>query len=409
MIRIVLFLTISLYAFQGDPYKNFAAESHGIIEKEGLGFVIAAHQTPDDSIVAIYSEGSILKFNTSGIQTATITFEQRITAAYFESDRFVVSRHGGDANTNNIARIKYDLSFDSSFGINGTTDTFRGNDRDVQFNTITKQNNLYYIGGSYTKNDITSPIVFRYTDNGSLDINFHASGNIVLNPFGSGKIDTILFLKNNVIVRNYRGLIEASTETITTLKSIRYPFSSNIEAYDDTSFFVCSNNTVYKYTDSLDLDTTFNNGLGSITFDTIATLFPNESNTYELTFIKKIGNYLICSGYTLKADGADNYNLIPYFVCYNISNPASPYLEPTFFNGGYFVGRETDYTFNSHSNTSTFITPNSVPYLFLANDRYLTCFSIGESFSRKISTQKSLLSRLTLEEAYGNFLPFLTR
>ena len=37
---------------------------NGIIEKEGLGFVIAAHQTPDDSIVAIYSEGSILKFNT---------------------------------------------------------------------------------------------------------------------------------------------------------------------------------------------------------------------------------------------------------------------------------------------------------------------------------------------------------
>lgn len=405
----LLFIFSGIHCSQSNPYKNFATNSHGIIEKEDLGFVIAAHQAPDDSIIAIYSQGSILKFNTSGIQTSILTLGQEITSAYFENDRFIVSLsyQNGGSTENKLVRVKYDLSLDSSFGNNGTTQVFTDRNNDIRFNTITKQNNLYYVGGDSSHNDIDNPIVFRYTNSGSLDLSFHEVGYTVLDSLGSGEVDTILFLKNNAIVKNYSGLIQASTQTITTLKSISQLFSSNIEAYDDTSFFVCYRNTVYKYTDSLVLDTTFNNGLGSITFDKIATLFPNESNTYPLTFIRKVGNYLICSGYTFKSDGGNNYNQIPYFVCYNISNPANPYLEPTFFNGGYFTGLTTDYPLCIHSNTSTFVTPNSVPYLFLTSDRYLTCFPLGEGFSKKISTENSLFSYLTLEEAYGNYTPFL--
>jgi hypothetical protein len=406
---LLLFCISNVASSQFNPYKQFAVESDGVFVQEGLGIVISAYQAPDNTIITLYSLGTIIKLNPSGQEISRIDLEQEITYAHFEDDRFVVTlwnRRGNPTDTNNITRIKYDLSFDDSFGENGISAIFKDNTLDVRFGMITKKNNFYYVGGDRSDGRNRSSLLVRYTDKGSLDFTFSETGYIVLGNVNHSRIYHALFFKDSLVLRTHKSFVKLSTGDFSVLSSKDGLSSSNIEQYDDTSFFVCNNNTIYKYTDSLDLDTSFNKGTGSITFDLIATLFPNESNTYRLTYIKKVGNHLIASGYTSVADGSDNYNYIPYIVCYNISDLNNPYLESTFLDKGYFSGSTSVYTFYFTSKTSVFITTNTIPYLFLASDRYLTCFPLSTQFSNLMFPKKTFSEYIMSKAAAGKIVPF---
>ena len=258
---LLLFCISNVTSSQFNPYKQFAVESDGVFVEEGLGIVISAYQAPDNTIITLYSLGTIIKLNPSGQEISRIDLEQEITYAHFEDNRFVVTlwnRRGNPTDTNNIARINYDLSLDDSFGENGISATFRDNTLNVRFGMITKKNNFYYVGGDYSDDGNRNALLARYRDNGSLDLTFSETGYIVLENLNHGRIYNALFFKDNLVLRTYRGFVKLSTEDFSVLSSKNRSSSSNIEQYDDTSFFVCNNNTIYKYTDSLDLDTSFN-------------------------------------------------------------------------------------------------------------------------------------------------------
>lgn len=351
----LLLIFFSLIGTQFDPYSNFAQVTNRLMATEKSANTCAdAHRLTDNTLI-LYVVGNdnptFLKLHHNGDILNKIICNVAYSPPYFptpqicwDDNQFIIPAID-NAGNGILQCYDYDFTLINSFGgnNNGTTTALDS----FLFTTVTKIGSYYYVGG--LKNGKST--IARFNLDGTLDTTFNSTdntGGYIVSDSLYGHVLNISYFSDTIIFITEHNILAAIPINSGTLNatppSIEIPpykigyqgLISNIEPYDNSSFFVATGPIIYKYTydsntHTLALDTSFNQ-TGSITFSKISTVLANSDNWYPIFSIKKVGNFLYAAGEYFTGD---SYH--PWITCYTISNTTFPYLEPSFFGQGYFT------------------------------------------------------------------------
>lgn len=406
-----------------DPYSSFP------LIVNDLGNAVELHQCTNNNMCIVYNNNTshqctvTLLDSTSKeiarIQSAPYSFTNILNGPHqisWGSSTFVIPLIHANDFYGILKRYNYtDFSLDASFGNNGTT-TFTINNHPIVFTTVLKKDNYYYVGG-FIHTDNYHPLLVRFDDNGNLDTTFNITntpGYTVVDTIGS--IAQMLFLEDTIILKLYVpnvfsfSLASISNQDFSLVADpiALDPVHSNIAPYNNSSFFICSSNTIQKYTDRLVLDTTFNN-TGSITFLDAVSLFSQSDNYFPLLTLTILPPYLLAAG---NYSNDHNNTFLPYIICYNIRDIHNPYLEGTFFKKGYLL---PEWPLNaSWGAQQLIIASGNFPSLFISGDKYVKHIALEESFVIPALLHlikedvTNITDKILLEKLFSRNIPFLS-
>ncbi len=402
MLFIIPFIHLAATASAIDPYAHFPA----YLELPSVSSTnIGIHQAPNKNIISVHFGGQLSCTTPNGEITQSTTEEKfRIKNVFWDTDNFVITTqyYGGRTPLPyyQIIRYSYNLQLEQMFDPRTQPRSTRSNDINsvLLFTAITKYNDYYYLGGINTDDD--KKFIRRLNLDLSPDYNFNNDINgliyIETNNFSGRILDILIHQIEGTIYIIISGYGKVNIFPIDDPENLHVldlslPSPSHthapigITSCDNSSIFVASSNTIYKYridttnnTPSLLLDTSFNS-TGSISL--------NYSNHIEFSSIKKIGNFIF-------VEGDYNNGASPMTVCYNVSNPERPFLEKTFFNRGYIqsVG---------------IITTDKIPSFFTRDSEGIERYKLNASFTQIFTNKFTISEKLDLLSSYNIPLPLI--
>ena len=400
---ILFFIHLAVMASALDPYINFPT----YLELPSVGSTsIGIQQDPNKNIIFVNYGGNLSSVSPHGDITQSVVQENFfIKNVFWDTDNFVITTEYREGrvpiSSYQIIRYGYNLTIEQIYDPAEHPRLLRSDNIDLylSFTGITRHNDYYYLGG--INKETYQTFIKRLSFNNLLPDSSFNNDNDGLFYFDSeifsGRIFDILIHEiegqTYIIVSGFGRVAILPNQNLDNFSVLNLSLPSptytsapiGITSCDNSSIFVASSNTVYKYTidrktntPRLLLDTSFNK-TGSISFD--------YSEHVEFTGIKKMGDFLFVEGY-YNGGGSG------ITVCYNIHNPEKPYLEKTFFDKGYLQAIGT-------------MTTDTIPSFFAENNGIVSRYKLNASFAQTFTNKFTLSEKLNLLSSYNIPLPFI--
>lgn len=445
MIFILLFFLFSLEGVENNsnnitqilnnltPHANFGGVDGFVEFGQGVHGIFTRPNSTD--LVMFYSDDQTNKklaiVNTNGTITKEIaidftvnnnsndTTEFRQQQVLCDADALYIT---GYLNGNGyISKYSYDLTPITNFGTNGTVEINHNNN--IQLLSLYKtSDNKYYVGGGIEIQDSYTPFIARFNPTtGTLDNTFHNLGYLFNGTFSkitNALLNNMVIVGNSLVYHNRTAeklyTFDLTDSDLAVVDTIDGKFECVIP-YETSSIFTAksSNDNTSVQIDYFKVSSNshLTDNYGFIFFNT--TLGMDNNTPFKVRSLSTLAtNKLFIWA---EVNSLSDY---PVLVCYDISDISMIHIDTTFFEGGYwFYDNYYDplaYTQTAHGFLNGLITNSLIPTLLGRTDTKIIHIPLPASFittpiilSAIRSSSKNMKSRLALEQAIGNTIPFV--